>query len=76
MLRGVKKESKISSFTLSRRGPAISHIFFAYDRFFFIRANLRELRGKKEIVEDYVFISGQVINFDKSVISFSPNTTP
>lgn len=53
------------------RAPIVSHLFLANDAFLFFRATLYECRNIKEILRLYHFVSGQAINFSKSVASFS-----
>ncbi|XP_022149385.1 uncharacterized protein LOC111017816 [Momordica charantia] len=55
-------------------GPHISHLFFADDSLFFFRASTVEADRVKGILGAYDQASGQTINFEKSVTSFSPNT--
>ncbi|KAL5537594.1 hypothetical protein UlMin_044858 [Ulmus minor] len=54
--------------------PSISHLFFADDSFIFCKAKLSEATHLKSCLNSYAKASGQLINFDKSALSFSPNT--
>ncbi|CAM8977963.1 unnamed protein product [Rhodiola kirilowii] len=65
---------KLSGVRVSRRAPAITHLFFADDAIFFVRANAEEVSNLKEVLKHYEEISGQMINFEKSEVSFSRNT--
>ncbi|KAL5577919.1 hypothetical protein UlMin_019618 [Ulmus minor] len=54
--------------------PSISHLFFADDSLIFCKAKLSEATHLKSCLTSYAKASGQLINFDKSALSFSPNT--
>lgn len=60
--------------TISRGAPEISHLLFADDSYFFFKATGPEAGVMKIILDRYEAISGQVINYNKSTITFSPNT--
>ncbi|KAL9673076.1 hypothetical protein QQ045_029329 [Rhodiola kirilowii] len=65
---------KLSGVRVSRRAPAITHLFFADDAIYFVRANAEEVSNLKEVLKHYEEISGQMINFEKCEVSFSRNT--
>ncbi|KAL5554253.1 hypothetical protein UlMin_041654 [Ulmus minor] len=54
--------------------PSISHLFFADDSLIFCKAKISEATHLKSCLTSYVKASRQLINFDKSALSFSPNT--
>ena len=58
---------------VARAAPRISHLFFADDSFFFFKATMSESEKVKECLNLYEKASGQIINFQKSSISFSYN---
>ncbi|XP_073119425.1 uncharacterized protein [Henckelia pumila] len=58
---------------VARKAPAISHLFFADDCFLFFRASLEECTCIKDCLNKYELASGQIVNFNKSSISFSSN---
>ncbi|KAM1106366.1 hypothetical protein ACFX13_003290 [Malus domestica] len=64
LLQGVK---------ISRSGPIISHLLFADDSLFFIRANELNCKILMNILENYCHASGQRINYTKSSIFLSQN---
>lgn len=51
----------------------MSHLFFADDSLVFCKADVGECRTIKEILGWYEEASGRSINFQKSLITFSPN---
>ena len=52
----------------------MSHLFFADDSLLFCRTNGRDCKKMVEILKEYEDASGQLINRDKSGITFSSNT--
>ncbi|XP_073120906.1 uncharacterized protein [Henckelia pumila] len=56
--------------------PPLTHLFFADDNIIFFRATDEDCARVKECMQAYEVASGQLVNFDKSSISFTPNTTP
>ncbi|KAH1073398.1 hypothetical protein J1N35_025726 [Gossypium stocksii] len=59
----------------SRRGLDISHLLFAYDCILFGEATNRGVMILKGILKEYDSCSGQCVNFNKSTIFYSSNTT-
>ncbi|KAL9674851.1 hypothetical protein QQ045_003050 [Rhodiola kirilowii] len=55
-------------------GPVVSHLFFADDSIFFIKANEREVDVFRSILAQYEMVSGQRINLEKLEVVFSHNT--
>ncbi|KAL9671681.1 hypothetical protein QQ045_009251 [Rhodiola kirilowii] len=64
----------ISGVRIGKLAPGITHLFFADDAMFFIRASTTEALNFKRILTQYEEASGQRVNFKKSEISFSRNT--
>ncbi|KAL5549620.1 hypothetical protein UlMin_004851 [Ulmus minor] len=54
--------------------PSISHLFFADDSLIFCRAKMNDCTHMKDCLDIYAKASGQLLNFNKSALSFSPNT--
>lgn len=58
---------------LSRRGPKVSHLFFADDILLFGRATDKQLEVMKSSLEFFCKFSGQKVNVSKSKLYVSPN---
>ncbi|XP_075486201.1 uncharacterized protein LOC142525795 [Primulina tabacum] len=65
LFRGVK---------IAPTSPSVSHMFFADDSLVFFRATMEAGARVKECLSIYEKASGQLVNYDKSTLSFSPNT--
>lgn len=76
MLPEAEVNHAITWLKVSRHGPTVSHLFFADDSLLFFRAKVNEVEVIQSILRCYECASGQTINFDKSIISFSPSTDP
>ncbi|XP_062114673.1 uncharacterized protein LOC133825790 [Humulus lupulus] len=68
-------DGKISGCKVAREAPVISHMLFAEDSYLFCRATMEEATHIKDILHYYQLASGQQINFLKSSVFFSTNTT-
>lgn len=60
---------------ISQESPLISHLMFADDLLIFCRANTIEVKKVKRCLNVYCTWSGQSINYAKSIIHFSCNTS-
>lgn len=58
-----------------RKGPEISHLLFADDCILFGEATNKGAKLLKEVLKEYEECSGQCVNFNKSTIFFSSNTS-
>lgn len=62
---------RIEGVRMGRGAPEMTHLFFADDSLFFLKATFQNVVVMKEILEDYQFLSGQRINFLKSEVVYS-----
>uniref|UniRef100_A0A803Q947 Reverse transcriptase domain-containing protein n=1 Tax=Cannabis sativa TaxID=3483 RepID=A0A803Q947_CANSA len=69
-----QSSGSLKGISISRRAPSISHLLFADDSLIFCSADRDSCSSLRNIFLLYSIASGQVINFAKSSILFSPNT--
>ncbi|KAL5564541.1 hypothetical protein UlMin_027705 [Ulmus minor] len=74
LLLTYKHQSLFKGVYITPTCPPISHLFFADDSLIFCRAKVEECANLKSCLDSYSKASSQSINFDKSALSFSPNT--
>ena len=68
-------ERELTGIKVCRDSPTISHLFFTDDLLLCCKASKQEALKIKSILESYGKASGQMVNFDKSAIFYSKNTT-
>ncbi|KAL9666352.1 hypothetical protein QQ045_000682 [Rhodiola kirilowii] len=73
-LREGVERGQLSGVRICRNAPVVSHLFFADDSIFFLKTDSSEACALKGILQQYEFVSGQMINFEKFEICFSRNT--
>ncbi|XP_019167308.1 PREDICTED: uncharacterized protein LOC109163041 [Ipomoea nil] len=67
--------SLIHGCRVARGAPPISHLFFADDSLLFFKATVQEANEIKGCLALYESMSGQAVNYHKSSICYSKNTT-
>lgn len=72
LLHDAERSKVISCLKLSRQGPLVSHLFFADENLLFFKEKMREAHVIQDTLCCYERVSGQTVNFDKSIISFNP----
>ncbi|XP_062014482.1 uncharacterized protein LOC133731021 [Rosa rugosa] len=65
---------QIIPIALTNSGPSVSHLLFADDTLFFVKASQHNCEFLSHILKAYCHASGQQINQQKSSLFFSPNT--
>jgi ribonuclease HI len=75
MLTRANNDGSLSGIPTSKRGPHISHLFFADDSLLFCRANILQWNNLADILKKYEVASGQKMNNDKTSVFFSKNTS-
>ncbi|CAH9109059.1 unnamed protein product [Cuscuta epithymum] len=73
LIRKQEAEGRFCGVAVAKKAPKVSHLLFADDSYLFFRANREECQVVKDILKTYEILSGQIINFDKSSVSFSSN---
>lgn len=58
-----------------RSSPVVSHLFFFNDSLIFFRATQANCQQVAHCLRKYEKAYGQLINFDKSALTFSPSTS-
>ncbi|XP_074333675.1 putative ribonuclease H protein At1g65750 isoform X1 [Apium graveolens] len=74
MIREYEKCGLLHGCKIARNAPSISHLLFADNCYFFLRATKTEAQTLKSVLQRYEAWSGQVISYEKSEVVFSPNT--
>ncbi|GLT60633.1 hypothetical protein SLA2020_333910 [Shorea laevis] len=69
------RDGSLYAYRITRRCPPISHLLFADDALLFCKASINQASFLKELLSLYGAMSGQRINFSKSAILFSRNTS-
>lgn len=67
------QKKNLHGISVARRAPEITHLLFADDSLLFALANLREAESITLVLNSYQLASGQLVNLDKSEVSFSRN---
>ncbi|KAA3469710.1 reverse transcriptase [Gossypium australe] len=75
LIRLAIREGVLKGLKASRRGPLISNLLFADDCILFGEATKERATFLKDILKEYEQCSGQCVNFSKSTIFFSSNTS-
>ncbi|KAK1379408.1 hypothetical protein POM88_026152 [Heracleum sosnowskyi] len=70
-----QKDGLLMGVKMTRHYPGVSHILFTDDSLFFLHASELGAANLFRLLEEYCEASGQQINFNKSSIIFSPNTS-
>ncbi|XP_074299091.1 uncharacterized protein LOC141630116 [Silene latifolia] len=74
LLRREVENNTIHGIRIAPTAPVIFHLLFADDRIFFVKANEMEAGRVKALLYAYEKASGQVVNYDKTIVSFSKGT--
>jgi hypothetical protein len=74
LIKKAEMDSDIQGISLCRRGPKITHLFFADDSLLFSKATPSACEKIQDILDQYEKASGQQVKRDKTTIYFSKNT--
>ncbi|GLT59334.1 hypothetical protein SLA2020_321590 [Shorea laevis] len=73
MIQEAERHKLLHGVRICRQAPRISHLLFADDSLLFLRATETEAKNLLNILKDYEQVSGQVVNMQKSFVTFSSN---
>lgn len=76
LIKEALRAGRLHGVTVTRGAPRLSHLFFTDDSIIFTRASMGDASPIKEILQTYENLSGQVININKSEVSFSHGLGP
>ncbi|GMI85140.1 hypothetical protein HRI_002183300 [Hibiscus trionum] len=76
LINAAKQNGEIKGVKVGRSGVTLTHLFFADDCILFGDTSSTGIQALKHLLLCYERISGQKINFDKSLIYFSSNVNP
>uniref|UniRef100_A0A2N9GXY5 CCHC-type domain-containing protein n=1 Tax=Fagus sylvatica TaxID=28930 RepID=A0A2N9GXY5_FAGSY len=74
LLQQAKNEGNIRGVSISRRGPKLTHLFFANDSLLFCKATTNEIMCIQDILTEYELALGQQVNRQKTTLFFSKST--
>lgn len=74
ILKQAADVGEIQGFSISRRGPKLTHLFFTNDCLLLFRSSLEECEKIQELLAIYENASRQMVNKDKTTLFFSKNT--
>ena len=76
MLQKATETQQLQGLLSCRGGACISHLLFADDTLLFCESRTRECQNLLSILAQYEVASGQAINWQKTTLFFSQNTSP
>ncbi|XP_060964189.1 uncharacterized protein LOC133033466 [Cannabis sativa] len=76
LLNDYERRGRIRGCRVARGAPLVSHMLFADDSYIYCQATEEGARNVMELLQCFQEASGQQVNYQKSTIFFSPNTTP
>ncbi|CAA7052734.1 unnamed protein product [Microthlaspi erraticum] len=75
LCRRAQGQGKLPGIRVATNSPIMNHLLFADDTMFFCKSSSNNCKTLKRILQEYEQASGQMINVDKSSITFSPKTS-
>lgn len=71
LCKRAQDNGQLSGIQVSRGSPRVNHLLFADDTMFFCKTSTKCVEALSNILQKYEVASGQMINVDKSSITFS-----
>ncbi|KAL0288754.1 UNVERIFIED_CONTAM: putative mitochondrial protein [Sesamum angustifolium] len=75
LIQNAEQAGDIKGISICKRAPSISHLLFADDTQIYCQATHSSIIFVKNILETYAKASGQMINYNKSSMVLSKNST-
>jgi hypothetical protein len=75
LLNKAEEDGSLEGIRICNAAPSFNHLLFADDSLVLIKATYESARTLQNILQLYEMCSGQTINFEKSSIMFSNNTS-
>jgi hypothetical protein len=75
MLNKAELRGELEGIQICNGAPSFNHLLFADDSLVLIKANRESAKSLQNLLQLYEVCSGQTINFDKSSVMFSENTS-
>jgi hypothetical protein len=66
---------ELEDIRICNNAPSFNHLLFADDSLVLVKANRESAKSLQKVLQLYEACSGQVVNYDKSSVMFSPNTS-
>ena len=76
LLYQVEEAGQIHGVSICKKGPRLTHLFFANDSLIFCRAFILECQKVQSLLFYYEKASGQLLNMHKTSLFFSKSTHP
>lgn len=73
MMNKAESERLIKGISFSPGGPSVHHLLFADDSLFMLEASIQQCNHMQLILKKYGELTGQIVNLDKSSITFGKN---
>ncbi|KAG7559487.1 Reverse transcriptase zinc-binding domain [Arabidopsis thaliana x Arabidopsis arenosa] len=74
LCKKAERENRLTGIKVGKLSPRISHLLFADDTMFFCKSDNANCSTLLEILKNYELASGQMINAQKSAVTFSTKT--
>ena len=75
LIKHSRRIGDLKGFSLCKRGPKLTHLFFADGSLLFCKATYEDCNNILKLLAKYESLSGQKINKDKTAIFFSKSTS-